>query len=171
MKRYLMIVLAVLPATLLITIVALGTPGILGTHTPTTHDQVSSAIDSYLQYRAPKSRSINSIQRLVPAGLPGKFTPQMSKATFGNGNYFKSEFHSTSIPLMWLGQKPLPYPPAAVWCVRLRPAGHLYPEIVFVAEHEDDYHMEWIVHDPAAENSTELAAELATLGCSEVEQP
>jgi hypothetical protein len=155
MKRYLMIVLAVLPATLLITIVALGTPGILGTHTPTTHDQVSSAIDSYLQYRAPKSRSINS----------------MSKATFGNGNYFKSEFHSTSIPLMWLGQKPLPYPPAAVWCVRLRPAGHLYPEIVFVAEHEDDYHMEWIVHDPAAENSTELAAELATLGCSEVEQP
>ncbi|HZY45026.1 MAG TPA: hypothetical protein VFF70_09785 [Anaerolineae bacterium] len=174
MKRSLMIGLAILPAAVLIAIATLGTPGILGVHVPTTQDQVSSAIDSYLQYRAPRARSINSIQQLIPASLPGNFTSRMSKATFGNGNYFKSDFHSTHIPVMWLGQKPLPYPPTDVWCARLLPSGNSYnsyPDIVFIAQHEDDYHAEWIVHDPATETRQQLTADLAALGCSEVEQP
>lgn len=164
MKRALMVGIIILPAALLIAVVVLTTPA------SATHDQVTVAINNYLQYRAPRSISIGGIQRLVPAVFPGRFTPQMSQDTFGGGNYFKSDFHPTNIPLNYLSQKPLPYPPSAVWCIRLRPADNLHPEIVFVALHEDDYHTEWIVHDPAA-TGQELNANLVTLGCSEIESP
>ena len=61
MKRFLVIILVVLPATLLIATVS------LGTHTTTTRAQVIGAIRGYLHYRAPEAGSINSIQQLVPA--------------------------------------------------------------------------------------------------------
>jgi hypothetical protein len=165
MKRLLIIGTIMLPALVLMAFVIQSTPA------TGTRDQVTRLLDSYLQSRAPNAapRSSNSIQRLVPADSPGNFTAQMSKSTFGNGNYFKSNFHSITTPVEWLGQKPLPYPPVAVWCVRLQPTDDHYPAIVFVVQHEDDYHAEWIVHDPAAGTASVLADNLITLGCSEVE--
>ena len=165
MKRLLIIGVIVLPAIVLIAIATRSTPA------TAVRDQVTGLLESYLQYRTPVARSINLIQRLIPATSPGAFMAQMSQSTFGNSNYFKSNFHSITTPTDWFGQKPPPYPPTAVWCARLQPMDDLYPTIAFVAFHEDDYHGEWIVHDPAAESAAALADNLASLGCSEVENP
>jgi hypothetical protein len=165
MKRRLIIGAIILPAMLLIAIATRSTPA------TAVRDQVTGLLESYLQYRAPDARSINSIQRLVSASLPLNFTAQMSKSTFGNGNYFKSNFHSATTPTDWLDQKPLPYPPVAMWCARLQSTDDRYPAIVFVAFHEDDYHGKWIVHDPSAAIATDLDQQLKSLGCGGVDGP
>ena len=169
MKRFLVIILVVLPATLLIALVS------LGAHPTTTRAQVVGAIRGYLHYRAPEAGSINSIQQLVPASWPRNFTPQMSEATFGYGAYFKSDFRYATFSPIWEGQmKPVPYPPTDVWCARLQPPGNKvdsYSEIIFIAQHEDDYQAEWIVHDASAKSTQQLTADLAAVGCSELMHP
>ena len=176
MRRLLIAGIVLLPAVLLVAVfarpVSVSGPPF----------QVTSAIADYVQYRASHSLPTSGIQRIVPASRPGYFTPQMSRATFGNSVYFQTDHRPTvrRIPATatpWMGEgwsasgKPLPFPPVALWCVRLKPAQGLSLDIVYVAQHEDDYKVEWIVHEPIAETVHELEANLATLGCDEVESP
>lgn len=180
MRRYLIISLVILPAVMLIAIVALTT-------SPSgTRHRITAALEGYLQYRAPFSASIDMIEQIVPATSPRSFTRQMSRGTLDYLKIYRSITNTILLP-SWLNQTspvtnwvsfaspydrwPLAYPPTDVWCVRLKPNGNRYPEVVFVALHEDDYHSEWIVHDPAAITAQQLSVDLAALGCSEVEQP
>ncbi len=179
MKRTFLISLVILPAVMLIAIVA-------ATSSSDTHPRIAAALETYLQYRAPFSTSRDLIEQIVPAASPRRFTPQMSKNALVYVQIYRSMTNSSLLP-SWLNQTtpvtswlsfaspynswPLAYPPTDVWCVRLRPDGNFYPEIVFVAHHEDDYHSEWIVHDPTAGTAQQLADDLATLGCGEVERP
>ena len=176
MRRLLIIGVVVLPAVLLVAVFALpASPSGLP-------HQVTTAVYAYLDYRASPSQPMLGVQQIIPASRPWSFTRQMSKATFGNSVYFKTDYRSTGrgIPAAvtsWPGEgslvggRSLPFPPTALWCVRLQPTEDAHPDIVYVAQHEDDYKADWIVHIPAAQTTQELEASLATLGCNEVESP
>ena len=176
MRRLLIIGVVVLPAVLLVAVFALpASPSELP-------HQVTTAVYAYLDFRASPSQPMLGVQQIIPASRPWSFTRQMSKATFGNSVYFKTDYRSivqglSASATPWPGEgssvggRSLPFPPAALWCVWLQPTEGAYPSIVYVAQHEDDYKADWIVHIPAAQTTQELEASLATLGCNEVESP
>ena len=175
MSRLSRIALAVLPSTIVTAALA------LPAFKPGRPDQVKTAIFNYLHYRTSVSQQTSSVQQIIVAAQPGYFTPQISKATFGHSVYFQTSHQYPTrggpatatpwpgeLPSTGKGLRPLPFPPAAVWCVLLRSAGQATPDAVFVAQHQDDYKADWIVHEPTAETASELQASLSSVGCDVV---
>ena len=130
----------------------------------------------YLHYRELPPRSI-LVQQLVHALYPWNFTPQMSRASFGDGPYYRTTVNYQAItqpafpwttpplsPLAALPARPLPYPPQDVWCAFLKSDDDESPTLVFIVLHQDLYNADWIVHEASREPDPELI--LARVGCA-----
>jgi hypothetical protein len=174
MGRLLRIALVMLVPLALVIIVA------LSAYKPGPPDKVVTAVYGYLRYQESSSQQAAAVQQIVHAGRPQNLTLQMSKATFGDSVYYQTTYgfdapgglgsRATATP--WPrefssqrgGVRPMPFPPVDVWCVLLRQADKAQ-RVVFVAEHQDLYNADWILHEPSAESQPELNAILSSVGC------
>ena len=87
----------------------------------------------------------------------------MSQTTFGSGVIFHTRLVSPSSD--YQSSNPLPYPPVELWCAQLHPAGASAPLVLFIAQHEDLYNADWIVHQSSASSLAALNSDLEQLGC------
>ncbi|HEY4721252.1 MAG TPA: hypothetical protein VII92_05365 [Anaerolineae bacterium] len=192
MSRILRITLAMLAPAVLVILFA------IATYKPGPPGQAEVLVYDYLRYRDSTSQPTTTVQQIVEANRPGNLMPPLSKITFGSGIYWttiadtrssgvtpfptatpwSSELSAGgSIP--WpggsltggSGRRSLPFPPVEVWCVVVRRAGQTLPGLVFLAQHQDLYYTEWIVHEPTAQTLPELNASLAAVGCNVTLQP
>jgi hypothetical protein len=97
------------------------------------------------------------IVQFVPARLPQNFRAEMSAASYGNTPYYATT-HRTNPD--YPGQKPLPYPPNDVWCVKLESTDPAAPRMVVLALHQDIYNADWVMHEV-----TNSETVLAAVGC------
>lgn len=156
---------------------------------PGLSDEARQALDRYLQARGLSAAALGPIRR---AERPGGLTASMSLATYGSSYYFAVSHNdqppATAVNSIWDrppltdsltlapamansgGQKPLPYPPHDLWCVRLSGEKGAAPASVFVALHGDLYVDTWVVHELSADPAA-LAADWNAVGCPVDWQP
>ncbi len=174
MSRLLRIALVTLVPSALVLVVA------LSAYKPGPPDKVVTAVYNYLRYQDSYSHRAGAVQQIVHAARPWNLTPQMSKATFGNSVVYQTatnydvpgSFGLRATATLWPREfssqrnalRPLPFPPVDVWCVLLRQTDKAQ-RVVFVAEHQDIYNADWILHEPNAESWPELNAILSSVGC------
>ena len=94
-----------------------------------------NAMDAYLAQQQPVQDSASlRVETAQPAAQPRALAAALIGASYGGSYYFAD------------GGRPLPFPPAEVWCVTLAGAGD--SRTLFVAQHEDMYVGTWLVHEP-----------------------
>ena len=98
-----------------------------------------NALNDYIAQHSSAVQPLR-VQSSVRAAHTQVFSAALSKASFGNGNYF-SYFSDE-------GRRP-PFPPTELWCVTL--AGATAQTTVLVAQHEDMHVGAWLVHEPVDE--------------------
>ncbi len=98
-----------------------------------------------------------AVKEYVQARLPQNFRTEMSSSSYGNTPYYVTTHRANPD---YPGQKPLPYPPNDVWCVKLTSTDPLTPQVVLLALHQDIYNADWVMHEV---NDPE--AVLAAVGC------
>ena len=98
------------------------------------------------------------IVHYVQARLPQNFRAEMSAASYGNTPYYATTHRANP---NYPGQKPLPYPPDDVWCVKLKSTDPAVPPMVVLALHQDIYNADWVMHEV-----TDPAAVATTVGCT-----
>jgi hypothetical protein len=108
--------------------------------------------------------------RLVDrASKPWNFSRDMSYAVFGDSPYYQTD-HGYSGE-KGSGPRPLPFPPEDVWCVFLERNQETYTSgskrsIVFVAEHQDLYNADMVIHEGVSDLSTQsLVESVSRIGC------
>lgn len=97
------------------------------------------------------------IVQYVQARLPQNFRAEMSKASYGNTPYYATTHRAN---LDYPGQKPLPYPPNDLWCVKLNSPAPPAPQVVLLALHQDIFNADWVMHEV-----TDPETVLAKVGC------
>jgi hypothetical protein len=172
MKRTLIIALVALA---LVALVAATGYVLLGRGMP---DNARAQLDQYLAYRYPLSPA-PAIGSAVQAIRPWFFKADDSGASYGDTVYYGPTVHigrqaapirfpSTTpadLATYYGGQRPLPYPPQDVWCVRLDVA-EPGSAIIVVALHQDLYGADWIVHElPGTWSDADRTAALSEWGC------
>ncbi len=152
----------------------------LATYRPGVPDMAQRALDQYLTHQRPGAAS--AMVEAHQAGYPHAFTADLSGPTYGPGYYFgvtHDQDMPVTVPSPLMGtvitysngitstlgyegsispQRPLPYPPAEVWCVRLQPEA-----TVLVALHGDLYIDVWVVHELLPDTAMQT---LALIGCA-----
>ncbi len=128
-------------------------------------------LDRYMAYRSAVVAGTVEVASASQATRPSAFDRTMSGLTFGDSaNYQTNSAYNRAASR---GYKPLPFPPAEVWCVRLTQrrglAGggeEVTAPVVFVAKHSDLYSADWVTHEPPGSTSPgDLGAMMAKLGC------
>ena len=114
-----------------------------------------------------------TVRFTVRASRPWNFTPDLSGAVFGDTPYYRTDYDYSGEGNRG-GPRALPYPPQNVWCALLeregqaadRLAGETTQAVFFVAEHQDLYNADVLVHEVATDLSAEaLTQRLSQLGC------
>jgi hypothetical protein len=85
-----------------------------------------------------------TIAQTVQARLPQNFQAEMSEASYGNTPYYVTTHRANPD---YPGQKPLPYPPNDLWCVKLKSADPAAPSVVVLALHQDIFNADWVMHE------------------------
>ena len=113
-------------------------------------DPRQQVVQAYVQYRGKSLSRPLVVSEYTEARLPQNFQATLSKISYGDTPYYQTtQRTNTNYP----GQKPLPYPPTDLWCVKLSSADPSAPTAIVVALHQDMYNADWVVHeviDPAA---------------------
>jgi hypothetical protein len=144
--RRVILVLSLPVAAILIVVISENRPG-----SPSRMDTLASEyVHSFID------RGV-AIQQYVQARLPQNFRPEMSKASYGNTPYYITTYRANP---NYPGQKPLPYPPNDLWCVKLKGTDPTAPQVVLLALHQDIFNADWVMHEV-----TDPATVLPTIGC------
>ncbi len=166
MRRVLTVATAIFLPTVLMALLALSTPQ---AGQPGVPGQVTLVIDAYLKDH---SQPTQTLRQIIPAARPWAFTRQMSRSWWAPATITttdRSPVAMSTLAASWrivpTDDRPLPFPPVAVWCVLLRPTADAAPRLVYVAQHEALYSLAWIVHEPAIDPAQDLSAGLASVGC------
>ena len=85
-----------------------------------------------------------TIVQYVQARLPQNFRAEMSEASYGNTPYYITTHRANPD---YPGQKPLPYPPNELWCVKLKSTDVAAPPVVVLALHQDIFNADWVMHE------------------------
>ena len=93
------------------------------------------ALNDYLAENSSRTQPLH-VLAAERAAHRQALTGAMTGRSFG-GDYYFSDI-----------SRPVPFPPAELWCVTLTGGGK--PRTVFVAQHEDMYVGTWLVHEPAS---------------------
>jgi hypothetical protein len=137
------------------------------------------ALGEYIVYRHAATMPTPTIKQYAQARMPQNFRPDMSKVSFGNSTYYRTDrrydkqadtqgwsltMTATTVPTLtrmdYRPTMPLPYPPNELWCVQLSSSDPAAPKVVVVGLHQDIYNAEWIVHEV-----TDPETVLAAVGC------
>jgi hypothetical protein len=124
-----------------------------------------SAAQAYMRYQATRYAIRLEILAAEEAARPWGFRPGMSSRSFGESTYYQVSTPYSGVN----GAMPLPMPPVAVWCVRLKVASDTSgpaARFVFVAKHQSLYNADWITHESPGESAQPPAEILAQIGCS-----
>ena len=124
-------------------------------------------MDKYVKYRDSLSLGTTSVELTERASSPWNFAPSMSSTVFGDSAHYRTEYRYNGERSRFWTYKRLPYPPIEVWCVLLRrelsTADDLSTEsphsVVFVAEHQDMFCADLLVHESASDLSDPLLPE------------
>ena len=120
-------------------------------------DPRQRVVQAYIQYREKSLSRPLVVGEYTEARLPQNFQATLSKISYGDTPYYQTtQRTNTSYP----GQKPLPYPPNDLWCIKLSSAAPAAPAVIVVALHQDMYNADWVVHEV-----TEPATVLPAVGC------
>lgn len=172
MRRLLTVAAAILLPTVLMVLFALSTPQ---AGQPGVPGQVTLVLDAYLKDH---SLPTLTLRQIIPAARPWNFTRQMSRSWWTPATITTTDrspaMMSTLVASWRLGSpddKPLPFPPVAVWCVLLQSTADDSPRMVYVAQHEALYSLAWIVHEPAIDLAQDLSVGLASVGCDAGQTP
>ena len=115
------------------------------------------AAGTYVAYWRSTTFPTLAIKQYTQARLPQNFLATMSKLSYGDTPHNETtQRNNPNYP----GQKPLPYPPNELWCVKLSSLDPAAPQVVVVALHQDMYNADWVVHEV-----TDPKAVLAAVGC------
>ena len=147
----------------------------------TLPSQAQAALYAYVFYRQSLPSESIAIERTARANFPSHLTADMSGASYGSSNFYRTT-HDYREPVVVnlpnsptvtpnvqnLGTgRPIPFPPADVWCVLVKQQNQSQPQVVFVALHQDLYNADWLVHEPPADLSPRaLSDRLAAIGCN-----
>ncbi len=130
---------------------------IVASNRPGQIDSRQQAVQAYVQFREKSWSKPVAVGEYTQARLPQDFQADMSKLSFGDTPYYQTTQRTNpSYP----GQKPLPYPPSDLWCVKLISADPAAPPAIIVGLHQDIYNASWVVHE-----MTDPATVLAAVGC------
>ena len=130
-------------------------------------------LDKYVELQDTLLTGTTTVRFSVRASKPWNFTPDLSDAVYGDTPYYRTDYAYSGEKNRG-GPRALPYPPQNVWCALLEREGqvadHLAGEttqtVVFVAEHQDLYNADVLVHEAAVDLSAEaLTQRLSQLGC------
>jgi hypothetical protein len=151
MSNLLKIALALmLPAAALIVVVS-------ANNRPDQPDLRQQAVQAYVQYREKSLSKPIAVGEYTQARLPQNLQAGMSKLSYGDTPYYQTTQRTNTV---YPGQKPLPYPPNDLWCVKVISADPQAPQAVVVALHQDIYNADWVVHEV-----TDPEAVLSAVGC------
>jgi hypothetical protein len=152
----------------------------LASYKPGLPDMAQRVLNQYLTDR--RHEATPTVVEMRLAAHPHSFTANLSGPTYGRGYYFgvtHDQDLPVTVPSPLIGavitycngitsvmgydgsispQRPLPYPPAEVWCVRLQPEA-----MVLVALHGDLYVDAWVVHELAPDTAAQT---FALIGCA-----
>jgi hypothetical protein len=123
-------------------------------------------LDEYVGYKDSLSSSsgTTTVQLVDRASRPWNFGRDMSQAVFGDSPYFQTDYNYGGRR----GPRPLPFPPEDVRCVLLEQdhnEGTMYT-IVFVAEHQDLYNADVVIHEGANDLSNQSFVDsISAIGC------
>lgn len=136
------------------------------------------AIDRYLDYRSTSGAQRLQVSAAVKAIRPSAFGPEMSLGAFGNSAYYRTEPNDRpdSGQEESRGLQPgyqredrrraLPYPPKSVWCVIVEAPGGGEKQLLYVAEHQDLYNADLVVHEGPKSSTLEgLNDQASRIGC------
>ena len=107
-------------------------------------DPRRQVVQAYVQYRAQSLSDSLTVAQTVQARLPQRFQADMSRFSFGDTPYYQT---TQRLNPEYPGQKPLPYPPNDLWCVKVISADPKAPQAVVAALHQDIYNADWVVHE------------------------
>lgn len=145
----------------------------------TLPSEAQTALNEYVFYRQSLPSASVVVERVARAALPSHFTTDMSGASYGSSNFYHTahdyrEPIAVDLPsgsvitpsVQYVGaSRPIPFPPADLWCVVLKYGDQL--QVIFVALHQDLYNADWLVHEPRADISARaLSDKLGALGCN-----
>lgn len=122
---------------------------LLSTYEPGIPAEVRSALNGYLRYQRMAYAQSFTIKEIVRATHPWALTAEMSQASVGNSPFYRTTYNPETAESHNLDTlRALPYPPEEVWCAVLGQRDEPVM-IVLVAQHQDLYNADWIVHEPA----------------------
>ncbi len=130
---------------------------VLANNRPDQLDPRQRVVQAYVQYRGKSLSRPLGIGEYTEARLPQNFQASLSKISYGDTPYYQTTQRTNT---RYPGQKPLPYPPSDLWCVKLSSADPAAPSVIVVALHQDIYNADWVVHE-----LTDQAKVLPTVGC------
>jgi hypothetical protein len=138
-----------------------------------------AALDKYVLYRQSLPSASAMVEQVTRAAFPSNFSADMSNASYGHSHLYRTTQDDrepravnlthdalTTLSVQYVGaDRPIPFPPADLWCVLLK---HDHQQqVAFVALHQDLYNADWLVHEPRAAIGTRtLSDQLARLGCN-----
>jgi hypothetical protein len=121
-------------------------------------------LDKYVEYKDSLSSGTTTVQLVDRASRPWNFSRDMSHAIFGDSPYYQTDDSYGGRR----GPRPLPFPPEDVRCVLLERDHNEETtyNIVFVAEHQDLYNADVVIHEGASDLSDQPFAEsISEIGC------
>jgi hypothetical protein len=124
---------------------------------PDQPDPRQQEVQTYLLCRSGVYSQPLLIGTYVQARLPQNFQADMSKASFSNTPHYETDCRFNPD---YGGYKPMPYPPNDLWCVKLISADPKAPKAIVVAQHQDIYNADWVVHEV-----TDPKTVLPAVGC------
>jgi hypothetical protein len=80
-----------------------------------------SELNRYIEFKASSSNSVMSLERILHAGLPWKFTAAMSGDTYGDCYNFSPSYCYNSNEYM--PTPPVLFTPGCLWCALVRTSG------------------------------------------------
>lgn len=153
---------------------------LLNTRSSSQPDLRQLAVLSYVAFKNARLAQPLTVGQYVLARMPQNFRADIGGETFGESVYYRTaqRYAADEQPILtfpltatmppptytksnYLPGRPMPYPPTDLWCVQLISSDPATPKAVLVAQHQDMYNAEWIVHEV-----DDLNTVLATVGCA-----
>ena len=150
----------ILPLLLAITLVAASLVAMRMNRTPDWQLE----LDKYVGYKDSLSSGTTTVQLVDRASRPWDFSRNMSHAVFGDSPYYQTDYSYGGRR----GPRPLPFPPEDVRCVLLERDHNEETTytVVFVAEHQDLYNADMVIHEGASDLSDQSFTEsISVIGC------
>jgi hypothetical protein len=136
------------------------------------------AIQGYLDYRSTSSAQRLQVLAADKATKPSAFGPEMSSGIFDHSAYYRPDQGDSQGSGQKEGQglqagyqpedgrRALPYPPKSVWCVVVETPGGNEKQLLYVAEHQDLYNTDLVVHEGPKSSTLEgLNDQARRIGC------